>query len=229
MKRTHTGVVPDDSIPAVQMTEQQRQVPYMAASVLLDYPDEHLAEKIAAVESQLDMLSLPVQAELTAFLDAVRVLGPRGIEEHYVETFDQRRRCSLFLSYYAVGDTRQRGAAIVAFRQQLEALGFEQVRDELPDHLCVVLEAAALSSGAAHVTATEILSAHRDGLEVLRAALEGLHSPFAHLIRAVCMSLPPIDQETADRYLDLITSGPPTELVGLGSPLPFPTTNPDQS
>ena len=43
------------------------------------------------------------------------------------------------------------------------------------------------------------------------------------------MSLPPIDQETADRYLDLITSGPPTELVGLGSPLPFPTTNPDQS
>ena len=222
MKRTHTGVVPDDSIPAVQMTEQQRQVLYMAASVLLDYPDEHLAEKIAAVESQLDMLSLPVQAELTAFLDAVRVLGPRGIEEHYVETFDQRRRCSLFLSYYAVGDTRQRGAAIVAFRQQLEALGFEQVRDELPDHLCVVLEAAALSNGAAHVTATEILSAHRDGLEVL-------HSPFAHLIRAVCMSLPPIDQETADRYLDLITSGPPTELVGLGSPLPFPTTNPDQS
>ena len=60
MKRTHTGVVPDDSIPAVQMTEQQRQVLYMAASVLLDYPDEHLAEKIAAVESQLDMLSLPV-------------------------------------------------------------------------------------------------------------------------------------------------------------------------
>ena len=71
---------------AVQMTEQQRQVLYMAASVLLDYPDEHLAEKIAAVESQLDMLSLPIQAELAAFLDAVRVLGPRGIEEHYVET-----------------------------------------------------------------------------------------------------------------------------------------------
>ena len=69
-------------------------------------------------------------------------------EEHYVETFDQRRRCSLHLSYYAVGDTRQRGAAILAFRQQLAALGVAGKDQLLANHLCVVLEALALADAS---------------------------------------------------------------------------------
>jgi len=72
-----------------------------------------------------------------------------------------------------------------------------------------------------------MLAAHRDGLEVLRAALHHQNSPFAHLVIAVAMALPTIDAETTHNYLDLIRSGPPAELVGIGTPLPFPTAQPD--
>lgn len=228
MKRTHTGKVPADLTRPVAISREQRRSLAMMGSLLLDYPDRDYDEKLAVVATQVDHLPPAIAAEVTVFLDAARALGRRGLEEHYVETFDQRRRCSLFLSYYAVGDTRQRGTAILAFRETLRQLGFEEVREELPDHLCVLLEATALSEGDAHDTTVELLSAHREGIEVLRTALQHANSPYSHLIIALCMALPEIDQRTAHNYLDLIRSGPPAELVGIGSPLPFPSAQPDQ-
>ena len=60
-----------------------------------------------------------------------------------------------------------------------------------------------------------LLASHREGIEVLRAALEGMSSPWALVVRTVTQSLPPIDAATRERYLDLINEGPPTETVGL--------------
>ncbi|ALP49890.1 nitrate reductase molybdenum cofactor assembly chaperone [Corynebacterium glutamicum] len=225
--RTHTGKIPDHFVPRISMTEEQRRVVFMMNSLLLDYPEEGFVDKLNAVEAQLDVLPLPVAAHVVEFLDAARVAGPRAMQEAYVETFDQRRRCSLFLTYYAVGDTRQRGTAILTFRQTLQQLGFESERDELPDHLCVVLEAAALADSSLFDAATQVLSAHRDGIEVLRAALDNLDSPYRYLIMSLCQALPEIDEETANSYMELIRSGPPAEMVGIGTPLPFPTSQPD--
>lgn len=225
--RTHTGMVPLDLVTQIPMGEHARRLVFMIGSLMMDYPDEEFPTKLDAVEGQLDQLPLPVAANVVEFLDHARVKGLRWLQEHYVETFDQRRRCSLFLTYYAVGDTRQRGTAILAFRDTLRLLGFESERDELPDHLCVVLEAAALAEPARFADATEILAAHRDGIEVLRSALDNLDSPYRYLVIALCQALPEIDQETADSYMELIRSGPPAELVGIGTPLPFPTSQPE--
>ncbi|ANE03757.1 nitrate reductase molybdenum cofactor assembly chaperone [Corynebacterium crudilactis] len=225
--RTHVGKVPEHFVPRISMTEAQRRIVFMLNSLLLDYPEEGFVDKLDAVEAQLDALPLPVAAQVVEFIDAARISGPRAMQETYVETFDQRRRCSLFLSYYAVGDTRQRGTAILAFRQTLQQLGFESQRDELPDHLCVVLEAAALAEPSLFDAATEVLAAHRDGIEVLRAALDNLDSPYRFLVTSLCQALPEITEETANSYLELITSGPPAEMVGIGTPLPFPTSQPD--
>lgn len=223
-RMTHTGAVPSDLTPTVTTNREQRHTIFMAAALLLDYPDEGFSEKAQAVAAQVDDLPPTIGQEFLEFLQAAQHLGERGLQTHYVDTFDQRRRCSLYLSYYAVGDTRQRGTALVSFGEHLKQLGFELNRDELPDHLCVMLEAAALARGDAHEAAVELLAAHRDGIEVLRTALEQAESPYAHLVRAVCMALPQVDQETADRYFTLITTGPPAEMVGLETtPLPFPT------
>ncbi|WJZ02351.1 nitrate reductase molybdenum cofactor assembly chaperone [Corynebacterium freiburgense] len=208
----------------IPMSRKQRQIVHMACSLFLDYPSPTLLLALDAVEQQIDFLPDLVAKELKKFCDHIRLVGIRSLAEHYVTTFDQRRRCSLYLSYFAVGDTRQRGAALVAFQDALRVLGFELARNELPDHLCVILEASALAESKAHATLVDMLSAHRDGLEVLRTALEQLGSPYVHVIQTVCMSLPQIDQETADHYYDLIRQGPPAELVGIGTPLPFPTT-----
>lgn len=211
-------------VSPVRMSTHQRQCVHMACSLLLDYPSTSFVETLSAVEGSLASLPTPITTQLSTFCSHVRISGIRSLAEHYVSTFDQRRRCSLYLSYYAVGDTRQRGTAIVAFQDALHSLGFELVRKELPDHLCVVLEASARADAAAHEAAVTMLAAHRDGIEVLRTALLGLDSPYAHVVSALCMSLPEIDAETKAYYHDLIHQGPPAELVGIGTPLPFPTS-----
>lgn len=226
-RRTHTGLIPAELISPVVVTEQQRRTVAMAVSLLLHYPDELFHDKLAAVHAQVDGLPEEIAADFTAFLDWAQAASLRELEEHYVETFDQRRRCSLFLTYYAVGDTRQRGMAILAFGQQLRDLGFDfDENDELPDHLCVVLEALGLSEDSAHEQAVEFVASYRDGLEVLRAALQQTGSPYVSLIVAVCRSLPSVDAETAQKYVDLIRTGPPAEVVGIAD-LPFPTVQPD--
>ena len=71
-----------------------------------------------------------------------------------------------------------------------------------------------------------MLASYREGIEVLRAALSQQDSPYVRLIVAVCKALPEVDAETAQKYVDLIRTGPPAEMVGIAD-LPFPTAQPD--
>lgn len=228
--RTHAGPLPETPVAPVACSDAQRRLTAMACALLLRYPGPDFVAHLGAVDKQLPELPPQVAAELAAFTDAARSMGRLRAEEHYVETFDQRRRCSLHLSYYAVGDTRQRGAAILAFRQQLAALGVEELSDELPDHLCVVLETLALADASVTDNAIAMVASHRDGIEVLRRALSDLGSPYAHVITALCMALPEMAPETVQSYINLIRQGPPAELVGIETqPLPFPTAVPEHS
>ncbi|QGU01359.1 Nitrate reductase-like protein NarX [Corynebacterium kalinowskii] len=211
-----------DAPPAVNVNEQQSRILWMSCAVLLDYPDDDFFTRLDAVEENVSVLPAEVAESLRTFVDFTRSHTLRELQTHYVDTFDQRRRCSLYLSYYATGDTRQRGAALISFKEMLAACGFEQSRDELPDHLCVVLEAAAQENES---IAAQVLATHRDGIEVLRTALHARKSPYAHLIDALTATLPELDETTRERYLSLVTAGPPTEMVGQS--LPFPTSEPE--
>ena len=209
----------------VALTAPQRATVHMAASLLLDYPAEDaLQARLEAVEAALTGPDAPpaaVAAPVEDFMAPARSWGARVLAEHYVETFDRRRRCCLYLTYYAVGDTRHRGAALLAFKQALAAAGYEMAADELPDYLPVVLE---LSARSGDEIAQTLLSSHREGIEVLRSALVDAGSPYARLVEAISMTLPEIDAATADRVRALVAAGPPTETVGVTDMLPFPST-----
>lgn len=200
-------------LATVACTPEQLRTVHMVLSVLLDYPSEKVGPALEAAEQSLPGLPTAVQADVTEYLEWARGCGARAVAEHYVDTFDQRRRCALYLSYYAVGDTRQRGAAILGFKAVLRALGFEQVRDELADYLPLVLE---LSGMTGDPLVLELLASHREGIEVMRSALRGYRSPYAHLLDALCRTLPPVDAATEERYQRLVTQGPPAEMVGTG-------------
>ncbi len=116
----------------------------MAVSLLLDYPGDDFETKLNAVEEALADLPEPASSALASFVSYARASGLRTMQTTYVETFDQRRRCALGLTYYTHGDTRGRGQAILAFKEVLRRAGFEMDREELPDHLPVVLEFSAL-------------------------------------------------------------------------------------
>lgn len=134
------------------------------------------------------------------------------VAAHYVSTFDLRRKCCLYLTYYTHGDTRRRGQALLRFRQLYRAVGLQVTDEELPDHLAVVLE---FSAAGYTDSAVELLVAHRPGLELLWDALNRLGSPYAHAVDAVRASLPargPADVRAAQQ---LAEEGPPVEQVGL--------------
>lgn len=193
---------------------------HMIAAVLLDYPDAAFGEQIPVIRGELESLDAQVADEFQAFLDWAEALSQDQIEAAYVDTFDRRRKCSLHLSYYTTGDTRQRGAALLTFQQAFEAAGWRVAQGELPDYLPAILE---LSARTGDELADHLLGVNREGLEVLRAALESLDSPWASVMRGLLGTLGPIDDRAAAAFRKLVMEGPPSELVGIQD-LPFPLT-----
>jgi nitrate reductase delta subunit len=197
-------------LDTVTLSQDHRRRVHMAAAVLLDYPDAAWFDKLPTVAALIAPVPEQVRAPLERFMAGA--IATDDWEQRYVATFDLKRRCSLYLTYFATGDTRKRGTALVTIQEAYRAAGWEFDADELPDYLPAVLEFSALSDSD---IAGALLSSHREGIEVLRAALEELHSPWSDVVRAVTLSLPAIDEATRERYLELITAGPPAETVGL--------------
>lgn len=208
-------------------TTTQLRVVRMACSVLLEYPRDDLLDDdgaISAVSAALPEMPGAAAAEVAVFCHTAEAMGTRALQEHYVETFDQRRRCALSLTYYSHGDTRMRGQAILAVREILHRAGFEVARNELPDHLPVILEFCARDTSG---TAEELLRVNREGIEVIRTALRSADSPYAHLLEALVLTLPAPDARAKEAYEHLISQGPPSETVGITSP-PGPVPAPEQ-
>ena len=186
--------------------------PYKLASLLLQYPTMALLEGIDVIEAETAGLPRPAAASFGRFLGWLGATPPGEIAQHYVATFDLRRRCALYLTYFRYGDTRKRGMAMLAFKAAYRAAGFDPVANggELPDYLPLVLEFAALDPRG-----EKLLHAHRADLELLLRALREVPSPYAGVIEAVCAQLPGLrrrDQVLVRRFWD---SGPPAEDVGL--------------
>jgi nitrate reductase delta subunit len=159
---------------------------------------------------------------LRAFLDHVETTPLPELQAAYVETFDNRRRCNLFLTYFAHGDTRKRGMALLRFKQAYLGAGVELDEAELPDHLCVVLEFAATVD---HEVGRRLMLDHRAGLELLRLSLRDAGSPWAGVVDAVTATLPPLRGDERDAVRRLAAEGPPEEEVGL-APFAAPSFSP---
>ena len=138
----------------------------------------------------------------------------------YVETFDLRRRSTMYLTYWTAGDTRNRGREMHAFAQAYRDAGVRPPVDEAPDHLPVVLEFAATVDP---VAGRRLLVEHRVPIDVLRDGLTECGSPYAHTIAAVCETLPAATDQEVRRAQRLAQAGPPAEAVGLQ---PFTLTVP---
>jgi nitrate reductase delta subunit len=207
--------------PPPALSEAQRRVVHMAASILLDYPEPGRRAQFEQVVAAIETLPEAVAAEFRAFLEAASAFDQGALEAHFTAIFDQKRKCCPYLTYYSTGDTRKRGMALVSFVEAYRAAGWEVEDGELPDYLPMVLEFSARSDSP---IAGELLASHREGIEVLREALASFGSAYTHVVAAVLLSLPEIDDATRERYLRLVHEGPPTELVGvtfLGALAPF--------
>lgn len=182
------------------------------ASTLLLYPDEEFMAKRKELESIVKKLDAPWGEPLLEFFETTWTMTLAELQRHYVEIFDMRRRCSLFLTSWTHGDTRNRGMALIYFKEIYKDAGITMTEEELPDHLAVVLEFAALVDP---VEGNLLLGEHRAPIELIRDALHSAKSLYAHVLDAVVATLPPMTPEIEERARALALSGPPQEFVGL--------------
>ncbi|XGP77128.1 nitrate reductase molybdenum cofactor assembly chaperone [Actinokineospora auranticolor] len=176
------------------------------------YPDESLVERIPLLRAATATLPSSVGGPLAAFLDHASAVPLLALAEEYVATFDHRRKFSPYLTYFAYGDTRKRGMALLRFKHAYRAAGLELDDSELPDHLAVVLEFAACGDPR---TGVRLMVEHRAGLELMRIALTDSASPWRHVLESVSATLPPLGGHDREKLARLVAEGPPEEEVGL--------------
>jgi nitrate reductase delta subunit len=195
---------------------------WQSASLLLDYPDERLVGLLDVLHDAAATLPPGVGAPLGEVAGYLRRTPLSESRAAYVDTFDTRRRHSLYLTYFAHGDTRKRGLALLRFKQTYLRSGYVLDDCELPDHLCVVLEYAACVDRR---LGRRLLLDHRAGLEVLRMGLRDSGSPWAGAVESVSATLPPLGGDERDAVRRLAEAGPPAEEVGL-TPYGIPAFDP---
>jgi len=198
----------------------QDRLVWQAASLLLAYPDDGQPERLDTVEELLDHIGGPAAELLGQTVTALRARGLMTAAADYVETFDMRRRCTMYLTYWTAGDTRNRGREMLMFATAYRDAGVEPPRKEAPDHLPVVLEFAATVDPE---VGRRLLTEHRVPIDVLRGALADAKSPYEHTVAAVCETLPATTDQELRRAERLAKAGPPAEAVGLQ---PFTLTVP---
>ncbi|GAA1595542.1 nitrate reductase molybdenum cofactor assembly chaperone [Actinoplanes couchii] len=181
---------------------------FQLASLLLTYPDRELLD----AGDELRAAAAGVE-EYERFLDWLLTGTAVEAQRHYVETFDLRRRSGLYLTYYLHGDTRKRGMALLMLKQRYRAHGLQLTGGELPDLLPIVLEFAAVAGPG---DGEAPLRQHRQGIELLRAALHEVRTPYALILDVVCAALPQLTDDDLTALTALAVDGPPEETVGLG-------------
>lgn len=192
-------------------------------SYLLRYPDAEIARSGPELRAEIAELPAGVTRDALERFMASWTDDPTALAARYVETFDLRRRATLELTYYAHGDTRERGMALLRLKKLYRAAGLPLESAELPDHLTVILAFAALAPDGHGVA---VLSQHRAGLELLRLSLHDLGSPYGHVLDAVVAPLPALSVKERSDVARLAHDGPPDEAVGLepyGPPEAMPT------
>jgi nitrate reductase delta subunit len=213
--------------PAPSLPADQLSAVWQSASLLLAYPDERLLSELPLVRRAAASLPAKVAEPLLRVVERLETTPLPELQVDYVETFDNRRRCNLYLTYFTHGDTRKRGLALLRFKQTYLRSGFvldasPVEGEELPDHLCVVLEYAATVDQR---LGWKLLLDHRASIELLRLSLLDSGSLWVGAVESLCATLPKVRAEDQDLVRKLVAEGPPAEEVGL-SPYGEPEFDP---
>lgn len=193
--------------------DEVTRLAWQSSSLLLGYPGDDLYARLPLIRSVAETLPEAVGGPILRLVDWLDDVGTAQACAEFVATFDYTRNCSPYLTYFSMGDTRKRGVALVQFKQAYRRGGAEIGFDELPDHICVVLEYGATVDVD---IAWRLLCDHRPGLEVLRLALSDRTSPWVDAVAAVSATLPPLAGQGQEAVRRLLAAGPPSEDVGLG-------------
>lgn len=152
---------------------------------LLRYPTADLREHAGELRDALRAeAALPPTrlVELDALLVRLSQQPALEVEADYVELFDRGRSTALHLFEHVLGDSRDRGPAMIDLIQTYEKAGLFFGPAELPDHLSVLLEFASTQPAT---VAREFLGESAHIVRSIFSALLQRQSPYASVLAAV--------------------------------------------
>lgn len=116
------------------MTLQERM---KIASILLDYPEKNFSE----ILEEIEMVCKESEDKLVlAAVDALARVPVSDLIRCYVATFDMQESTALYLTAHELGDSRERGDALLRLQALLRGAAFEPLEGELPDYLPLLME-----------------------------------------------------------------------------------------
>ncbi|WP_051331148.1 nitrate reductase molybdenum cofactor assembly chaperone [Aneurinibacillus terranovensis] len=114
-------------------------------SFLLGYPDTSFFAAMDEAEEWVNGLPLTRAGDsLIKGIAAFRSMEPHELQKHYVSVFDFRESTSLYLTAHELGDSKERGQALLELRKMVREAGFEEPDGELPDYMPLLLELLAV-------------------------------------------------------------------------------------
>ena len=125
------------------MTKTKRARTFKVLSVLLSYPSDDLrsaTEELKDVLRAEGIVSGRQLGRLENFIDEFRDRDIYDLQERYTLLFDRTRSLSLHLFEHVLGESRDRGQAMVDLAKHYEQNGFVVTSRELPDYLPLFLE-----------------------------------------------------------------------------------------
>lgn len=183
----------------------------LALSRLLSFQSADLLADEARTRAVCEDAPRAAREPLARYFDEVHGLDELERQRLYVDAFDFDRRASLHLTAHTHGDRRQRGGRLIDLKLRLRVAGLVLTSGELPDHLAVLIELRALAPAEGASALAEL----RPAIELIRARLHEVNSPYRHVLDAFCATLPRLTREQRSAAERLATDGPPGELVGL--------------
>ena len=189
-----------------------KRMAWALSSIFLQYPNLEFEKEFNRYKELVAALPDAYKAPLSKFVSEVDSLTIEALQQHYVENFDMRRKFSLFLTSWTHGDTRNRGMAMVYFKEKYKRSNLILSDSELPDHLSVVLDYSAHHDS---VEGELLLAEHHAPIQLIYASLANINSVYAYVLETIIATLPEITAEIEKRARDLAISGPPKEFVGL--------------
>ena len=153
-----------------------------ALAALLAYPTAELIEALPPICDALaaDPALRPALPGLLALADHFEQSDLLDLQEEYVGLFDRSRSLCLNLFEHVHGDSRERGPAMVELLGIYAQSGLEPATGDLPDHLPLLLEHAAVAPGAG----LELLANAAPVIDLLHGRLLQRGSPWAAILHA---------------------------------------------
>ncbi|WP_410769821.1 nitrate reductase molybdenum cofactor assembly chaperone [Fontibacillus sp. BL9] len=137
---------------------EAKHVLLAACARMLGYPDEgfHDMQTDLLITVQAGVEDPVLSEHFKQSILPVCSIPLKELKETYVWTFDWKEKTGLYLTAHELGDSRERGAALILLQHVIRDAGFSLADGELSDYMPMLYELLAFRPDHVHVRALEL-------------------------------------------------------------------------